>query len=74
VEEFTDRELIHERFHWSSYGRMVQSHRELERRGYVLSRDGNPMSEENLLGQEGLRRRRTVGGVCGLRDSTCEEF
>lgn len=75
LSEWTDRELIHERFHWK-----VGVHRELvieelERRGYLVFRDGSPMSEENLLGQEGLRRRKEYReGTCGLRVGNCEEF
>jgi hypothetical protein len=61
--DWTDRELIHERFHWEPRDggwRMLNSAKELERRGYQVFRRGQPMSEENLLGQEILRRREEV--------------
>lgn len=59
---YTDRELVHERFNRRSYDHMVSSMRELERRGYVVSRDDVQMSEENLLGQVGLREYRESRG------------
>lgn len=53
---WTDRELVHERFHWK-----VGVHRqlvveELERRGYTVFRGGVAVSEDHLLGQVHLNR------------------
>jgi hypothetical protein len=75
VSFYTDRELIHERFNWRSFDHLVSSHRELERRGYVVEQDGVLRSEDNLLGQEGLRRRKEYReGSCGLQTCSVEMF
>jgi len=62
VSFYTDRELVHERFNWRSYDHMVSAVRELQSRGYVVDRDGVMMSEENMLGQVGLRQYREARG------------
>lgn len=78
---WTDRELIHERFHWETHYERGVSHTvfltdvisELERRGYVVFNEGLPRSEDNMLGQEGLRRRKEHReGSCGLQTCSTE--
>lgn len=65
---YTDRELVDARFNWRTNTDQLNAIRELERRGYtVFNEDGTPRSEDNLLGQVGLRRFRSEGGaLCRL--------
>jgi hypothetical protein len=76
LQDWTDRELIHERFHWGSGSNalLIEVISELERRGYVVfDGEGVPRSEENMLGQEGLRRRKEHReGSCGLQTCSTE--